>query len=153
MFHKNERIVYIVYHDGIPHEVLTAGEKGYCSHFDFNFYYGDKTDIRYYHSGSGGHMTAIYGPQYVDGCTGVQYWMAEDAKFQNEPKNCTRIKKPLLVKGWRGANVNPFEVSDETNSYEYCGRCKQNVTDRCYSHQYYDDDDVLRYIDNNEAVE
>jgi hypothetical protein len=154
MHHEGERIVYIEYQDGIPHEVLTASESGYLSWFDFNYFYSDKKDIRWYESGGGGHMTEIQAPHYVKGTKGVVYWMAEGAKFKGKPRNCKRIDSPLLIEGYLIASINPFDISDETSNYGYCDRCNQHVVDECQEHQYWDDENsCVRYYDNGEVAE
>jgi len=154
MYHEGERIVYIVYHDSIPHEVMTASEGGYLSWYDFNYFYGDKRDIRWYNSGGGGRLTEIRAPHYIEGTKGVSYWMASDARFKGKPKNCVRVAKPKRIRGWRRTSINPFKVADETLSYGYCDRCDQHVIDECQEHQYWDDENsCVRYYDNNEVAE
>lgn len=154
MMHDNERVVYITYHNGIPHEVITASKNGYCRWFDFEYFYGDKKDIRWYNSGGGGHMTELQAPHYAKSAKGVTYWMAEDAAFKGKPRNCKRLDRPIRVKGWRRSSINPFKAADETNRYGYCDRCGHHVVDECDLHQYWDDKTgVVRYYDNNEAAE
>jgi hypothetical protein len=154
MLHDGERIVYIVYYGAIPHDVITADEGGCISFFDFNFFYGDKKDLRWYQSGGGGNMKAIQAPHFVKGTKGVTYWMASDASFRGKPKNCKAIESPKRVRGYLRSSINPFNVADKTHNYGYCDRCDQHVVDECERHQYWDDENsCVRYLDNNEISE
>jgi hypothetical protein len=155
-----EEVIYIEYHDGIPHSVLTApiGKHG-LSCFDFEYVYGDKKDIRFYESGGGGRRNEIDAPHYIDGCTSTQYWMAADCKFKgrSKAKNCTRVDKPLRIRAFNKSSINPFKVADETSyGFEYCSVCEIQTCDGegCREHQEWSDEEgCLVYIHDGSRVE
>ncbi len=157
MKHKEEKVIYIEYRDRIPHAAITVGKKGYMSQWDFEIFHGEKENIRYYHSGGGGHMSAIQPPILIDGAKGCSYWLCPCAAFLGEPKNITELKKAIRVTGYLGTSINPFhpKVSQETYSMDYCARCDHWSDEYCRTHQYEDENDdyTLKYIDDNSLVE
>lgn len=145
-------VVYIEYQDRLPHSVILSNG-GYCRVYDFDFVYGDKKDIRYKWSGSGGSIKEIQAPHYVKG-SGAEYWMREDAGFKGKPKNIKRIDKPHRIVTAFGSSLNPFKVSDETNEIIYCRECDQRRIEECPQHQYWDDEAcVIRYVSDDAEAE
>lgn len=157
---KVHTVVYIEYQDDLPHNVqtvyyvpdATGGPYFRLNWWDFFPNNGDKEDLRYYKSGSGGDLKKIQAPQFVDGCVG-EYWISDDAGFDGEPKNARRLSTPKALRRWDNTiTLNPFEASEETYSMEYCQQCGQASIDTCEEHMYFDDKGELRYIDNNSVV-
>lgn len=148
---RKERVIYIEYHGNIPHSAITE-HNGWCTYWDFMIFNGDRKDLRHYNAGSGGSIMKIQAPHYVDGCKDTYYWMHSDAKYNGRPQNITKINRPKIVKGWTGASINPFKVSDEIHSYTYCEKCNANYSDPCDEHQYWDSKEgVVRYNDGTLA--
>lgn len=154
-------VVYIDYYmGGIPHQVITThyiakSEKPYWRVYWWDFFAneGDKSDIRYINTGSGGSREDGYSaPQWADGYIGI-FWCAVDFKLKGEVKNGKRLKNPKRLKGWRTTSINPFKISEETNHYEFCERCGHDSTETCWEHKYEDDKGDLRYIETNEPAE
>ena len=123
-------IVYIEYHDGKPHEVITLEDSEYGKHkrlwdFDLNMNWGE---YMYYNHGGGGDIKNEYGPQFVEGTKGVSIWVAECLKFNKKypPKNCRIIKNPLRIsKGDGTATIDPFKFAyDEVSDIIYCEDCE-----------------------------
>lgn len=145
MWDKLHRIVYIEYNDNLPHTVITFEENKYVKWWDFFPNNGDRLDLRAYNSGSGGSIKQIQAPTWADGYTG-KYWLAEDAKFRNKPKNARRLKHPVKIKGYFGnKSINPFKIAEITNSYEYCDMCGHSSIEICDEHIYMDEKGNLRY--------
>jgi len=152
---EEHTIIYIEYQEGIPYSVITtqfiptAKVPNNCPHsWDFFLNEGDKNDLRAYNSGFGGDATKIPAPQYIDGCTGVTYWISDGVEFEGEPKNIKKLKHPRLLKGFENSR-NPFKIAEITNSCEYCDRCGHHSTEFCYEHKYDDDEGNPRYIDDD----
>ena len=144
LIHNDEEVIYIEYVDGLPLQVLTAPLDGGLTWFDFEFVYGDRKDIRYYEAGAGGKRNEIQAPHFVSP-EGKKYWMAPGCKFKgrSKAKNCTRIEKPLRIKGYFHSSINPFKAADETSyGFEYCEDCDQYSCDGegCPNHQHWDDE-------------
>lgn len=152
---REERVVYIEYNGKVPHQVYTAvysptptnGIPFWClsHHWDFFANGGDESDIRHYNSGGGGDAAKIYGPHWVGKSPG-EYWMdREIAAFKNEPINGKELLKPKRLKRWDGStSINPFNVSEETYSHEYCEVCGFESTEPCWEHNYEDNEGNLR---------
>lgn len=157
---EKHRVVYIDYNDGIPHQVNTItfisfADKPYWRLYTWDFFAnnGDKTDIRAYKSGSGGSHKQIQAPKYRDGYTG-KYWIASDAKFTGKTKSAKRLKNPLRIADYSGnKSINPFKVSEITDSIEWCDRCGHHSTEFCYKHKYDDAKGHARYKDDDSAAE
>lgn len=157
MMHEGEQVIYIVYCDGLPHEVITAPLDGKgCTWFDFEHIGNDRTDIRYYKSGFGGSSKDIQAPNFIYP-KGKRYWMAEGCKFKGRSKalNCKRIERPLQLRGWLGRSINPFKVSDQTSyGFVWCKKCKQTFIqdDGCSEHhEWSDEEGCFVYADGSRA--
>lgn len=153
--YNDETVVYIEYHGKIPHSAITVGDTGYMSHWDFEYFHGDKKNIRFYQSGGGGHMSKISAPTYCDGCTMTSYWIADCASLEGVPANITKIEKPIRVNGYMGTSINPFHsrVGEETNNIEYCEVCDERSSEYCMEHIFEDNEGNLRYIKDNSIAE
>jgi len=157
MEHKGKIVAYIEYQNGIPHFAITVNDSGGMTHWDFEIFYGDTKNIRYYESGSGGNISSFDSPKYIDGLNGCYYWMSNVASFKDKPKNIKAINEPLIITGYNGTSKNPFDpiVSEETYSLDYCDRCQHWDNEYCRQHQFEDENDdyVLKYIDDKSLVE
>lgn len=149
-----EEIVYIVYHSGIPHELISVCDNLTMSHYDFMKMEGDRNHIGWRLSGAGGVITDINYPKYVNGCKGVTFWLKEGLLLKGNPENCHQINKPKRIKAWSRSSINPFNVATELDFYEYCDICNQNHHDWCKEHQVYleedespDNDSGVYYLD------
>ena len=153
---KTYRVAYIEYHNKMPFTAIATlvEDSGYCTSFDFEFVYGDKQDIRYKWSGSGGKiLTEIQAPRYGKGVKNVAYWISPDAKLKGKPKNIIRINEPYKIKTAYRISPNPFEVADHTHDLLYCEECEHWMVEECSHHQYWDDEGgVLKYKHDNIEV-
>lgn len=153
---KEYRVVYIEYgNHNLPHQVYTAVYSPHCigapcwilmGWWDFFANEGDINDLKIYNAGGGGKSTEIPAPHWIDGYIG-SYWIDDKiAAFKGIPINAQQLKHPRLIKTkWNGNSRNPFKVSDETYSSEYCEVCDHESTEICDQHQYIDNDGELRY--------
>ena len=155
------RVVYIEYNDdNTPHTVLTTSfistaDKPYWMLYWWDFFpnQGDIKDIKAFNSGFGGTPNKIQAPQWADGYIG-RYWIADDAKFRNKPKNAKRLKNPIPVSGYFGnKSINPFKIAEVTNAMEYCEQCEYDSTEFCYEHKYDDKDGNVRYKNDHSLAE
>lgn len=153
---KKHKIIYIEYHDKLPHSVVTIvyiknKKNSYWSprYWDFFLEEGDRKDIRAYNSGSGGDATKIEAPHWVDGYIGT-YWIADGISFNGTPINAKKLEQPERLIGYLGKKSrNPFKVAEITDNCEYCDRCGHESSNFCYEHKYDDDDGNVRYKDDN----
>lgn len=153
------RVVYIDYNNGIPHQVMTVhfiptAKVPYWRLYWWDFFAnnGDKSDLRAYNSGSGGDIHDVQAPNWVDGYIG-KYWIADDAKFNSEPKNAKRLKNPKPIADYFGKkSTNPFKVAEITNSHDYCEMCGHESTEFCTVHKYEDDEGYERYLHDDSFV-
>lgn len=149
-------IIYIEYLGNIPHEVVTLCyvDNLKCEPYWRPYYWsffangGDRSDIRYYNSGSGGSSPYIQAPQWADGYIG-EYWLENGGAFNGEPKNSRKLPKPKRLKYWSGSSINPFVAGEKTSCHEYCEECGFESTEICDKHQYIDRDGDLRYKHKN----
>lgn len=140
------RVIYIEYQDGIPHSATTEDVlHGYLRHYDLGCFEDDKKEIFHYECGSGGDKKKLQPPKYVSTYRGGTYWIHPDASFKGRVVNCRRLAKPMEIETYWGKSMNPFDNSDEVNHYEYCADCGKNFRDHCEDHQYYDENDNLKY--------
>lgn len=149
---RNHKIIYIEYQENIPFNVVTiffveTSKQPYWRPETWDFFAneGDVDDMYAYSSGSGGSHNKIPAPQYIDGYLGASYWMADGVEFEGIEKNIKRLERPLLI----NAHKNPFKYSEITHSSEYCDRCEYYSTEFCHEHKYEDDDDNVRYKDDD----
>lgn len=140
------KVVYIVYHDGTPHEVVTLlwfeDEKQYrCPHqWDFEKDgLEDNGSLIFFKSGFGG-QNEIGAPTYASDAKGVTYWMDTDSiQFTDgkQPANCVRIDAPLRLKSPYSKSRNPFRHGEEQYSIDYCHACDAYYGDGgCPEHEY-----------------
>lgn len=150
---KNHKVVYIEYHDNIPFSV-TVSRDGLRADYDFEIMYGDRKDIRWKWVGSGGDTNKIRAPKFINGTTGVSYWIDKSAKLTGRVQPFfKKIEKPIRLTSYYGRFYNPFHAGCETNNIEYCNICEQHMPSECDQHQYWDDESgTVRYVhDNSEA--
>lgn len=141
------RVVYIEYHDGIPHSAI-AEQNGYIRNFDFEPDCKEIEMFMYYNSGSGGEIRKIQAPHYADEYKGATYWMHKDAKYRGKPINITRLDTPITYDG----NPNPFDNARQIYAQEYCKMCnKYYDEDACPDHHEVNDNGELIYIDGTKA--
>lgn len=158
---KGERckVIYIVYYDKVPHQVITTDyheRLDFWGRTDWDFFLdgGQKGNLYGYESGMGGSKTEIEAPQFCEGASGVEIWMAEGVKHIGTPKNYKIIKKPIRLSNGITTSINPFKVCNICYSVEYCERCGHEHADEyCRAHIYEDLKGELRYIDNDKIVE
>lgn len=149
-----EEIVCIQYSDKFPHSVLTANKNGYLTEWDFFPEMGDKTWLRNYKAGCGGHKENIYPPHFADGYIG-EYWLAKGASFEGVPKNAKRLEKPYRIFSMGNLSTNPFKVSEHTVQCDHCEVCGlSSGIDYCHDHIYEDTENYeLRYKHDNSLYE
>ncbi len=142
---KKHRVIYIDYNGGLPHSVVTeclieTANPPYhrVYHWDFFANNGNCKDMRHYNSGSGGNKDEIMAPKWVKG-HGAEYWMAEDIKLVGRVKNGILIKKPKRIRIYGKSSINPFKISEEAQSEEYCEECGYSSTEFCDEHKYIDE--------------
>ena len=141
------RVIYIEYQDGIPHSATIEDiEYGYLTHYDFGYFEDDKKDIFHYEcGGGGGDKKKLQAPKYIPTYRGGAYWIHPSAGFKGRALNCKRLAKPIEIETCWGKSINPFNAQDEVNHYEYCADCGKNFRDYCEEHQYYDENENLKY--------
>jgi hypothetical protein len=145
---NEEEVVYIDYKKGnIPHQVYTADSDGWMHSWDFFCNNGDKKDISFYNSGSGGNKKSIEASNWAKGFKG-KYWLGQGCDL-NGKSNGIKLEKPLRIKGYYCSSINPFKVGEETNSREYCEKCEFESTEFCYKHKYEDNEGNERWISDN----
>ena len=145
---KKHEILYIEYDGKVPHSVFTIDENGHSTSWDFFANNGDKTDIRFYNSGSGYRKDEkIPASTWVNGHE-QKYWLNKEMKLKGK-SNGIKIDKPLRISGYGNSSINPFKIAEETNSREYCEECGHESTEFCYKHKYEDSEGHERWIHND----
>lgn len=144
-------VVYIEYHNGIPHSV-TCSNNDYCRHYDFEKDPNDEDGLMYYNSGGGGSIKELQAPQYIDDYNGASYWMHESASFKGVPVNIKKLDTPIeLFKGI----INPFDedISHEVFGMDYCKFCdKWYDENSCDEHHVWDvETGELKYFDGTKV--
>ena len=131
-------VVYIEYHDGKPHSVITLDKYGRENwDFDFNNNWGE---YMHYNSGGGGDIKNIYGPHFVEGTKGASIWFAKGVTFKKNhpPKNCRILKNPIRLKKDGKTMIDPFKFSyQEVAGIMYCKFCEG----------YYDESGCQQHMD------
>ena len=156
---KEHKVVYIDYHDNMPHSVVTLhfidnAEEPYWRPVYWDFFLNEncKDDRRAYESGSGGSSDKIAAPHWADGYLG-KYWMADEMSFEGIPINGKQLKNPILLSSFYYSDStktrNPFNAAEITFSEEYCDRCGYTSTDFCHEHKDDDDEGNVRYKDDD----
>ncbi len=140
---KEHEILYIEYNRGSVHSVITNENT-----FDFFNNNGEKTNVRFYNSGTGNWDKIIQASNWVKGKEG-KFWLSPAAKLKGKT-NGIRVEKPLRVKGYKCSSINPFKIAEETNCLEYCDECGYESTEFCYKHKYEDNEGNERWIHNDE---
>lgn len=138
------QVVYIEYIDGQPHSV-TASHDGIQCHFDFESDCKQAQLFMFYHSGSGGTITELQAPHFVDGGNAA-YWMHPDTSFKagTDAINATRLNAPIEYEG----KPNPFDNGREVYGQDYCDVCGVWYDeDACPDHHTVNDEGELVYID------
>ncbi len=149
------KVIYIEYHENnIPHLVYTVCLDKYFNVYSWDFFANNnnKDDIRYYNSGWGGSSKEIPASNWAKGHKG-RYWIDSQSKLTGK-SNGTKLIKPLRIKGYyNNTSINPFKVSEETHSREYCEECGHESTEFCWEHKYEDEEGNAKWISNNESAE
>jgi hypothetical protein len=121
-----ERIVYIEYFRGVPHDVITtdaASLRG-ISTYDIDPYGGDVSDLMYYKSGGGPNSWEI--ETYAIEGTNCQLWI--DPEFRERMaltlRNTELIAEPIMLTDLHIQSTNPFEVGHEVGDITYCEKCE-----------------------------
>lgn len=145
---KKHETIYIEYNGKYPHQVYTIDEDGHSYSWDFFLNNGDKSDLRFYNSGSGYRKKdKIPAPNWVKGHE-QNLWLSEGTKLKGKT-NGKVLQKPLRINGGYNTSIDPFKVSWETNCSEYCEECGCNSTEFCYKHKYEDSEGNERWIHND----
>lgn len=145
------RIVYIEYHGRKVHAIVTDEKKeedtlfdGFCNHFDFEIDCQKSYNFMFYLSGGGGKITELHPPSYINGVTGVTYWIHPEAHFKGKPKNIIQRINPIRYKG----NPNPFNCAREIYQQNYCKICGKFYDENyCSAHHSINENDELVYPD------
>ena len=156
-------VVYIVYHDGIPHSVTTiavvGGEgKKYRRPYDWDFViHHDWKELMYYNSGSGGSGKTIRGSHYVEGTQGVTYWMHKSMRMSKRYPaiNYNRVDAPIELTAMdNGKTCNPFEVAQEVADINYCEECNGYYNEEhCRDHvEWSEEEGNWIYLSTGKAV-
>ena len=155
---KIHKVIYIKYNGKIPHSVVTTLHvpKAVNGPYDRPVFWdcfpnnGDVDDLYLYQAGSGGDITKLQAPQWVDGYIG-RFWIDKAAGLSGQPKNYKQLSKPKHIRNFRGSSTNPFKVAEIIHNHEYCEVCSQSSIDICWKHVYHDEDDnyALKYKCNN----
>ena len=147
MKYNDKEIVYIEYQDNKPHSVV-IGEFGKWSMdiFDFEEDCNDKNSFMYYNSGSGGLVTEIQAPTYIDGCENTcSYWLHPKAKLNGIPENIKKINNPIKING----NENPFKNAREVFQIIYCKFCDKYLDEDWCEHLTEDENGNICYTNGD----
>jgi hypothetical protein len=140
MKYKDEKILYIIYHDRIPFEVYLES-----SGYDFEIYNNDKNHIIFCLSSSGFfcndemELPRLAFPQNPPT---TQVWLEKGIKIIGNHPGIKILKHPILLKTDVKRSRNPFSASHETCEIVYCLKCKKHYDEYgCIEHgfQYCDE--------------
>lgn len=141
-----QRVIYIEYHDGEVHAVVTDEFDGYQNHFDFEPDCRGIERFMFYHSGSGGKITELQPTHLYKKCS-CRYWLHPKAKFKGTPKNITRLKTPIK---YSNGDPNHFNHGREIYSTDYCKFCNKYYDENlCDDHHRINEDGELEYMDGS----
>jgi hypothetical protein len=138
--YKEEKILYIVYHDRIPFEVYTE-----FSGYDFDLYNNDKNHIIFSQSSGGLYNNGeIELPRlaYPQNPPTTQVWIENGIKVLGKQTGIKILKQPILLNTDVKRSRNPFIASHETGNIIFCFKCQKHYDEYgCIEHgfQYCDE--------------
>lgn len=114
---SRERIVFIEYHDDIPHAAVTSDSKGYFQDYDLDWCKRD--DRLYWHQSGGWPDRPIVIGKLVEGT--VKFWATGDIKIK-DGHNGVSLSRPL-----RKFPLKTLLDPDNEMETIYCSECDDHL--------------------------
>jgi hypothetical protein len=134
------KVVYIAYFERIPHSVITVDpEKGKfwsCDTWDF-FTDALSGNLKGHNSGGMGSNLEIEIPNFCEKSK-WHIWADKSVKLLGNTEGVKILKHPILLSDNYTKSRNPFVISEEAYSENYCKVCDGYTDGHCEKHIYED---------------